>query len=86
MLADEIFTPDSSRFWPLETYDPGKAQISFDKQFVRDYLESIRWNKKPPAPSLPDEVAKKTSEKYKQAFRQITGHELDAREYRIAGD
>ena len=86
LLADEVFTPDSSRFWPAETYKPGKAQISFDKQFVRDYLESIRWNKQPPAPSLPDEVAMKTSEKYKQAFRQLTGHELDVREYRIAGD
>jgi len=86
VLADEVFTPDSSRFWPAESYSPGKAQLSFDKQFVRDYLESIRWNKQPPAPSLPDDVAQKTSEKYKQAYRQLTGKELDVREYRIAGD
>jgi len=86
VLADEVFTPDSSRFWPAESYSPGKPQLSFDKQFVRDYLESIRWNKQPPAPSLPEEVAQKTSEKYKQAFRQLTGTELDVREYRIAGD
>jgi phosphoribosylaminoimidazole-succinocarboxamide synthase len=86
VLADEVFTPDSSRFWPAEDYSPGKAQLSFDKQYVRDYLESIKWNKQPPAPSLPDEVAQKTSEKYKQAFRQLTGRELDVREYRIAGD
>jgi phosphoribosylaminoimidazole-succinocarboxamide synthase len=86
LLGDEIFTPDSSRFWPAENYSPGKAQLSFDKQFVRDYLESIKWNKQPPAPSLPDEVAQKTSQKYKQAFRQLTGGELDVREYRIAGD
>jgi phosphoribosylaminoimidazole-succinocarboxamide synthase len=86
LLGDEVFTPDSSRFWPAETYSPGKAQLSFDKQFVRDYLESIKWNKQPPAPSLPDEVAQKTSQKYKQAFRQLTGGELDVREYRIAGD
>jgi phosphoribosylaminoimidazole-succinocarboxamide synthase len=85
-LADEVFTPDSSRFWPAESYAPGKAQLSFDKQFVRDYLESIQWNKQPPAPSLPEEVAQKTSEKYRQAFRQLTGTELDVREYRIAGD
>lgn len=86
VLADEVFTPDSSRFWPAESYSPGKPQLSFDKQFVRDYLEGIRWNKQPPAPALPDEVAQKTSEKYKQAFRQLTGSELDVREYRIAGD
>jgi phosphoribosylaminoimidazole-succinocarboxamide synthase len=86
VLADEVFTPDSSRFWPAESYAPGKAQLSFDKQFVRDYLESIKWNKQPPAPPLPDDVAQKTSEKYKQAFRQLTGRELDVREFRIAGD
>lgn len=76
VLADEVFTPDSSRFWPAETYGPGGPQISFDKQYVRDYLESIKWNKQPPAPALPDEVAEKTSQKYKQAYRQLTGHEL----------
>lgn len=85
VLADEVFTPDSSRFWPAETYAPGKAQLSFDKQYVRDYLESIRWNKLPPAPSLPDDVANRTSEKYKQAFRQLTGFELDSREFMMAG-
>ena len=76
VLADEVFTPDSSRFWPAGTYAPGGPQKSFDKQFVRDYLESIRWNKQPPAPALPEDVARKTSEKYKQAFRQLTGHDL----------
>lgn len=76
VLADEVLTPDSSRFWPADTYKPGGAQLSFDKQFVRDYLESIRWNKQPPAPALPDEVAQKTSEKYKQAYRQLTGREM----------
>jgi phosphoribosylaminoimidazole-succinocarboxamide synthase len=76
ILADEVFTPDSSRFWPAESYAPGKPQLSYDKQFVRDYLESIQWNKQPPAPGLPAEVANKTSEKYKQAYRQLTGREL----------
>jgi phosphoribosylaminoimidazole-succinocarboxamide synthase len=75
-LADEVLTPDSSRFWPLDTYAPGKTQNSYDKQFVRDYLESIRWNKQPPAPSLPAEVATKTSEKYTEAYRRLTGREL----------
>jgi phosphoribosylaminoimidazole-succinocarboxamide synthase len=76
-LADEVLTPDSSRFWPADKYQPGKAQESFDKQYVRDYLEEIRWNKQPPAPALPAEVARKTSEKYLEAYRQITGHDLD---------
>jgi phosphoribosylaminoimidazole-succinocarboxamide synthase len=76
VLADEVFTPDSSRFWPAESYVPGGPQKSFDKQFVRDYLESIHWNKQPPAPALPEDVARKTSEKYKQAFRQLTGRDL----------
>jgi phosphoribosylaminoimidazole-succinocarboxamide synthase len=75
-LADEVLTPDSSRFWPLDTYTPGKAQNSYDKQFVRDYLESIKWNKQPPAPALPTEVASKTSEKYVGAYRRLTGREL----------
>lgn len=78
VLADEVFTPDSSRFWPAEMYSPGKPQLSYDKQFVRDYLESIHWNKQPPAPPLPDDVVSKTSEKYKQACRQLTGEELSA--------
>ncbi len=77
LLADEVLTPDSSRFWPADKYQPGKSQESFDKQYVRDYLEQIRWNKQPPAPALPTEVAERTSEKYVQAFRQLTGRELD---------
>jgi phosphoribosylaminoimidazole-succinocarboxamide synthase len=76
-LADEVLTPDSSRFWPAEKYQPGKAQESFDKQYVRDYLEEIRWNKQPPTPALPLEVARKTSEKYVEAYHQLTGRELD---------
>jgi phosphoribosylaminoimidazole-succinocarboxamide synthase len=76
VLGDEVLTPDSSRFWPADTYRPGGAQHSFDKQFVRDYLESIRWNKQPPAPSLPDEVAAKTGEKYRQAYTVLTGRPL----------
>jgi phosphoribosylaminoimidazole-succinocarboxamide synthase len=76
-LADEVLTPDSSRFWPADTYQPGKAQDSYDKQYVRDYLEEIRWNKQPPAPALPQEVALRTSEKYLGAYRQLTGRELE---------
>jgi phosphoribosylaminoimidazole-succinocarboxamide synthase len=76
VLGDEVLTPDSSRFWPAETYKPGGAQFSFDKQYVRDYLESIRWNKQPPAPGLPEEVAAKTGEKYRQAYRVLTGRDL----------
>src|SRR5271166_6201679 len=76
-LADEVLTPDSSRFWPADKYQPGRAQDSYDKQYVRDYLEQIRWNKQPPAPALPAEVARQTSEKYLEAFRQLTGRELD---------
>jgi phosphoribosylaminoimidazole-succinocarboxamide synthase len=76
-LADEVLTPDSSRFWPADKYAPGRAQESFDKQYVRDYLEEIRWNKQPPAPPLPVEVARRTSEKYVEAYQQLTGLELD---------
>jgi phosphoribosylaminoimidazole-succinocarboxamide synthase len=76
-LADEVLTPDSSRFWPADKYQPGRAQDSYDKQYVRDYLEEIRWNKQPPAPALPPEVARKTSEKYLEAYHQLTGRELD---------
>ena len=76
VLGDEVLTPDSSRFWPAESYRPGGAQQSFDKQFVRDYLESIHWNKQPPAPPLPDEVAAQTAEKYRQACAKLTGREL----------
>jgi phosphoribosylaminoimidazole-succinocarboxamide synthase len=76
-LADEVLTPDSSRFWPADKYQPGRAQESYDKQYVRDYLEETRWNKQPPAPSLPQEVARRTSEKYLEAYHQLTGHELE---------
>ncbi len=76
-LADEVLTPDSSRFWPADKYQPGRPQESFDKQYVRDYLEEIRWNKQPPAPALPPEVARKTSEKYLEAYHRLTGRELD---------
>ena len=76
VLGDEVLTPDSSRFWPADTYKPGGAQFSYDKQFVRDYLESIGWNKQPPAPTLPEDVAAKTSEKYRQAYSALTGREL----------
>jgi phosphoribosylaminoimidazole-succinocarboxamide synthase len=73
ILADEVLTPDSSRYWPAATYNPGGPQPSFDKQYVRDYLESIHWNKQAPAPALPDEVVSRTREKYLEAFRLITG-------------
>jgi phosphoribosylaminoimidazole-succinocarboxamide synthase len=76
VLADEVLTPDSSRFWPADRYQPGGPQLSFDKQFVRDYLESIHWNKQPPAPPLPEEVTARTSEKYRQACSVLTGHPL----------
>jgi len=75
-LADEVLTPDSSRFWPADKYTPGSAQDSYDKQYVRDYLEEIRWNKQPPAPALPAEVARKTSEKYLEAYQRLTGRKL----------
>jgi phosphoribosylaminoimidazole-succinocarboxamide synthase len=76
VLGDEVLTPDSSRFWPAEQYRPGGAQFSFDKQFVRDYLETIHWNKQPPAPPLPEEVAEKTAGKYRQAYQILTGRAL----------
>jgi phosphoribosylaminoimidazole-succinocarboxamide synthase len=76
VLADEVLTPDSSRFWPMDKYHSGGAQESFDKQYVRDYLESIQWNKQPPAPALPADVAARTSEKYIEAYTQLTGHPL----------
>ena len=76
ILIDEALTPDSSRFWPREKYAPGGPQPSFDKQFVRDYLETCGWDKKPPAPKLPEEIIKKTSEKYLEAYRRITGKKL----------
>ena len=77
ILIDEVLTPDSSRFWPKDGYVPGQAQPSFDKQWVRDYLVSVGWNKQPPPPSLPREVVEKTSEKYREAYRLLTGHTLN---------
>jgi phosphoribosylaminoimidazole-succinocarboxamide synthase len=79
VLADEVLTPDSSRYWPLDGYAPGRPQVSFDKQYVRDYLETLAWNKKPPAPALPDEVVRKTSEKYQEAYARLTGQALTER-------
>jgi phosphoribosylaminoimidazole-succinocarboxamide synthase len=75
-VVDEVLTPDSSRFWPADKYSPGKPQPSFDKQFVRDYLEKIGWNKQPPAPELPNEIVQATSAKYIEALRLVTGREL----------
>ena len=76
LLIDEMMTPDSSRYWPKDTYAPGGPQQSFDKQYVRDYLESIKWNKQPPVPSLPDDVVQNTRAKYLDAYRRLTGREL----------
>ncbi len=77
ILADEVLTPDSSRFWEAATWQPGGAQPSFDKQFVRDYLETIHWNKQAPAPGLPDDVVERTQAKYLEAFRRLTGRDLN---------
>jgi phosphoribosylaminoimidazole-succinocarboxamide synthase len=76
VLIDEVLTPDSSRFWPQDRYEAGHGQPSFDKQFVRDYLEEIKWNKQPPVPALPDDVIQRTRDKYVEAFRVLTGSEL----------
>jgi phosphoribosylaminoimidazole-succinocarboxamide synthase len=76
ILIDEVLTPDSSRFWPEDEYQPGRPQRSFDKQFVRDYLLTLTWDKKPPAPRLPADIIEKTSERYQEAYRRITGKEL----------
>jgi phosphoribosylaminoimidazole-succinocarboxamide synthase len=76
ILCDEVLTPDSSRFWPDQDYEPGRGQKSLDKQYVRDYLEKIRWNKKPPCPELPEEVIQETSRKYREIYRRITGQKL----------
>jgi len=76
ILIDEVMTPDSSRYWPADRYAPGGPQPSFDKQYVRDYLESIHWNKQPPVPSLPEDVVVRTREKYLEAYRLLTGKEL----------
>jgi len=75
-LIDEVLTPDSSRFWPLDSYEVGKSQASFDKQYVRDYLESIKWDKQPPCPELPNEIAKATTARYLEAYELITGEKL----------
>jgi phosphoribosylaminoimidazole-succinocarboxamide synthase len=75
-IVDEMLTPDSSRFWPADRYSPGKPQPSFDKQFVRDYLEKIGWNKQPPGPELPDDIVKATSAKYVEALRILTDRDL----------
>jgi len=76
IVIDEMLTPDSSRYWPKDSYEPGKSQVSFDKQYVRDYLLSINWDKQPPVPELPDEVIQKTTEKYLEAYRLIVGRDL----------
>jgi phosphoribosylaminoimidazole-succinocarboxamide synthase len=76
VLADEVLTPDSSRYWPADQYKPGGPQVSFDKQFVRDYLETLGWNKQPPAPELPPDIVKRTSEKYIEAYERLTGNTL----------
>ncbi|MCS7065653.1 MAG: phosphoribosylaminoimidazolesuccinocarboxamide synthase, partial [Fimbriimonadales bacterium] len=76
LLIDEALTPDSSRFWDAVLYQPGRSQPSYDKQFVRDYLESIGWNKQPPAPPLPPEIVQKTAEKYREAYHRLTGQAL----------
>jgi phosphoribosylaminoimidazole-succinocarboxamide synthase len=78
VLADEVLTPDSSRYWPADRYQPGGPQVSFDKQYVRDYLETLPWDKRPPAPSLPGDVVEKTSEKYQEAYARLTGRTLAA--------
>jgi len=77
IVGDEMFTPDSSRFWDMKDYEPGRAQKSFDKQFLRDYLETIDWDKQPPAPTLPDDVVKNTEMKYIEAYERLTGKKLD---------
>jgi phosphoribosylaminoimidazole-succinocarboxamide synthase len=76
LLIDEVLTPDSSRFWPADQYQPGGSQPSFDKQFVRDYLETLAWDKTPPAPALPPQIVAKTQAKYLEAFTRLTGNVL----------
>ncbi|HXI74461.1 MAG TPA: phosphoribosylaminoimidazolesuccinocarboxamide synthase, partial [Pyrinomonadaceae bacterium] len=76
ILIDEVLTPDSSRFWPVDSYEVGKSQASFDKQYVRDYLESIKWNKQPPAPELPPEIARATTARYLEAYELLVGEPL----------
>jgi len=86
ILIDEVLTPDSSRFWPADGFAPGKPQPSFDKQYVRDYLEALHWDKHPPAPPLPPEVVRKTTEKYHDAFQRITGNQLPSPPLRESDD
>ena len=76
ILIDEVLTPDSSRFWPREDYEPGRPQRSFDKQFVRDFLDGLQWDKKPPGPTLPQDIVERTAELYREALRRLTGHDL----------
>jgi phosphoribosylaminoimidazole-succinocarboxamide synthase len=76
ILIDEVLTPDSSRFWPADQYEPGRSQPSFDKQFVRDYLETLEWNKQPPGPELPQDIVNKTADKYLDAYQRLTGKSL----------
>lgn len=84
ILVDEALTPDSSRFWPKESYQPGRGQQSFDKQYLRDYLETVKWDKQPPGPNLPETVIARTSEKYLEAYRLLTGHSIADWGLRIA--
>jgi phosphoribosylaminoimidazole-succinocarboxamide synthase len=79
VLIDEVLTPDSSRFWPADRYAPGRPQESFDKQFVRDYLETLDWDKTPPGPQLPPQIIEATSQRYLEAFRRLTGGDLPER-------
>ncbi len=83
LLIDEVLTPDSSRFWAAETYSPGKSQPSFDKQFVREYLETLDWNKQPPAPELPADIAAATTQRYLQAYELLTGNDYNNYEFQI---
>ena len=84
ILVDEALTPDSSRFWPRSDYQPGRGQVSFDKQYVRDYLETLDWNKQPPGPVLPDAVINRTSEKYLEAYRLLTGRSISDFGFRVS--
>ncbi len=84
ILIDEALTPDSSRFWPAAEYEVGRPQRSFDMQFVRDYLEQIHWNKRPPAPALPDSIVQATSQKYREAYEQLTGRTLELQPSKVS--
>ena len=76
ILIDEVLTPDSSRFWPLDEYEPGRGQHAFDKQFVRDYLETLDWDKTPPGPTLPDDIINRSRDRYLDAYKRLTGQDL----------